>query len=185
MRVNLLAKRYARAVFDLALETHKVQKVANDLKLVQTVLDENRELRKLMTNPVIDASKKIKVLNALFSSHVDELSIRFLNLITRKGREDYLLAICVAFEDIFLEYKNIMRAEFISASPVNAAIKKAVIEKLAKITDKTIDLNEKVDPEIIGGYILRMEDYQIDGSIKNQLRKLRKKLAENLYVKQF
>jgi len=185
MRVNLLAKRYAQAVFDLALETKQVEKISRDLHLVKDVLNENRELRKLMANPVMDASKKLKVISALFGAHVDELTIRFMNLITRKGREDYLLAICEAFEEIFLEYKNIMRAEFISASPANAAIKKAVIEKLAKITDKTIDLNEKIDPEIIGGYILRMEDYQIDGSIKNQLRRLRKNFAENLYVKQF
>jgi F-type H+-transporting ATPase subunit delta len=185
MKVNLLAKRYAQAVFDLALETRQVEKTAQDLRLVKEVLEENRELRKLMANPVLDASKKIKVIHAIFGSHVNELSIRFMNLITRKGREDYLLAICVAFEEIFLEYKNILRAEFISASPANAAIKKAVIEKLAKITDKTIELDQTIDPEIIGGYILRMEDYQVDFSIKNQLRKLRKKFAENLYVKQF
>ena len=185
MRVNLLAKRYAQAVFDLALETKTVDRVAQDMKLVNTVLEENRELRKVMANPVLDGSKKIKVIKALFASHVNELSLRFLNLITRKGREQYIQGICKAFEDIYMDYKNIMRAELVLASPSDAEIRKSIIASLRTLTDKDVDLKEVVDEDIIGGFILRMEDYQYDASIVNQLRKLRKNFAENLYVKQF
>ncbi len=183
MRVNLLAKRYAQAVFDLALETKTVDRVAQDMKLVGSVLDENRELRKMMTNPVLDASKKIKVIKALFGPHVHELSLRFLNLITRKGREQFIQGICSAFDTIFMEYKNIMRANLTTAVPADAAIRKSIIASLHTMTDKDVELKEIVNEEIIGGFVLQMEDYQYDASVENQLRKLRKNFAENLYVK--
>ncbi len=185
MRVNLLAKRYAQAVFDLALETKTEDRIAKDMRLVNTVFAENRELRKLVDNPVLDGSKKVKVIRALFGSHVHELSLRFLNLITRKGREQYIQGICQAFEDIFLQYKNIMRAEITTSSPVDTEIRKSVLAKLQAMSHKDIQLKEVIDQDIIGGFVLRMEDYQYDASVVNQLRKLRKSFSENLYIKQF
>jgi len=184
MRINLLAKRYAKAVFDLALETKSLDSIAKDMRLVDTVLSENRILRKLMTNAVIDASKKNKVITALFATHLHELSLRFLNLIIRKGREQYIQGICQAFDNIFMEYRNIMRAEFTSSMPADDEIRKTVVAKLQAMTNKEIELKEVVDKEIIGGFILRMGDYQYDASIVNQVRKLRKKFSENLYLKQ-
>jgi F-type H+-transporting ATPase subunit delta len=187
MRVKLLAKRYAEAVFELAIETNNVDRIAEDLKLVYKVLDENRELRKIIDNPVIDASKKINILNKIFEDRdkFSDLSIRFLRLITRKGREMYIMGICQAFEDIYLDYKNIVKAELVTAFDTDNEIRESVLEKLKTISSKDIMLSETVNEDIIGGFIVRIEDYQVDASVAHQLKKLSKKFAGNLYEKQF
>ena len=187
MRVNLLAKRYAEAVFELAVETKNVDRIAEDLKLVYKVLEENRELRRIIDNPVIDASKKINILNKIFGEigNVSELSLRFLQLITRNGREMYLQGICQAFESIYLEYKNIVKAELVTAFDPDQEIRKSVLEKLKAISNKEIVLSETINEDIIGGFIVRIEDYQVDASVANQLKKLGKNFAGNLYEKQF
>lgn len=187
MRVNLLAKRYAQAVFDLALETKTVDRVAGDMRLVYKVLEENRGLRKILANPVLAASKKIHLLDKLFGEEgrVSDLSIRFLRLITRKSREMYIMSICKAFDDVYLDYKNIVKAELVTAASIDSKIRGSVIAKLKNITDKDIELQEVVDEDIIGGFIVCIEDYQYDASIVNQMRKLRKTFAHNLFEKQF
>ena len=187
IRVQLLAKRYAQALFDLSLEMKKVDETARDMILVKTVLEENRTLRKIMDNPVMDAPIKARLIDAIFGKNkaISELALRFLQLILRKRREAYLQGICQAFEVIYYEYKNLVKAEVITAVPVNDAIRKEMVEKLKAFTHKDIELQETTDENIIGGFVLRVEDYQYDASIVSQMRKLRKTFGENLYVKQF
>jgi len=180
MRVNLLAKRYAQALFDLSLEYRIEEKVAADMRLVGRILAENRELRRIMANPVLQGSKKVKILNRLFGERLNELSLRFFNLIVRKGREVYLESICLAFEDIYKDYKNVVGAELITATKSDDKIRNLMVGKLKAITDKDIELKEIVNEDIIGGFVLRLEDYQYDASVTSQLRRLRKKYADKL-----
>jgi F-type H+-transporting ATPase subunit delta len=180
MRVNLLAKRYAQALFDLSLENKIEEKVAGDMRLVGSVLAENRELRRIMANPVLVGSKKVKVLDKLFEKHLSELSLRFFRLIIRKGREVYLESICLAFEEIFMDFKNVVGARLITATGSDAKIRKQVVEKLSAITDKDIELKELIDQNIIGGFVAQLDDYQYDASVATQLRKLRKNYVEKL-----
>jgi len=180
MRVNLLAKRYAQALFDLSLENRIDEKVAADMRLVGRVLTENRELRRIMANPVLNGSKKIKILDRLFRERLNELSLRFFSLIIRKGREVYLESICLAFENIYKNYKNVVGAELITATKSDDKIKKLVVGKLKAITDKDIELKEIVNEDIIGGFVVRLEDYQYDASVTTQLRRLRKNYADKL-----
>ncbi len=180
MRVNLLAKRYAQALFDLSLENKIEEKAAADMRLVGRVLTENRELRRIMANPVLNGSKKVKILNRLFGEKLSELSLRFFSLIIRKGREVYLESICLAFDDIYKDYKNVIGAELITATKSDDKIRKLVVEKLKAITDKDIELKEIIDEDIIGGFVVRLEDYQYDASVTTQLRRLRKNYADKL-----
>ncbi len=180
MRVNLLAKRYAQALFDLSLENKIEEKVAADMRLVGSVLAENRELRRVLANPVLLGSKKIKILNKIFERKLTELSLRFFNLIIRKGREIYLESTCQAFEDIYKNYKNVVSAELITAMKSEDKIRKLIVNKLKAITDKDIELKEIVNEDIIGGFVVRLEDYQYDASVATQLRRLRKNYADKL-----
>ncbi len=185
MRVNLLSKRYAQAVFDLSIETNITDKIAKDLALIKEVLEENRQLRKIMGNPVLDDTKKATLLVTIFGKHVEELTAHFLHLITRKGRASYLLSICIAFNEIYKNYKNILSAELVTAIKADVQIRKSVISKLTNLSDKTIELNETIDEDIMGGFVIKFEDYQYDASVANQLRRLKKEFSDNLYVKQF
>ncbi len=185
MRIKLLSKRYAEALFGLAVENKILDKIYKDMKLVYQVFSENRELRVVINNPVIDAHKKIAIINGLFGKKVEELSLRFLVLITRKGREEYIQYICDAFDEIYKEYKNILTVELITADNAGNKVADHVYDKLAKATGMNIELIEKIKEDIIGGFILNYEDYQYDASISTQLNKLKKRFSENLYEVQF
>jgi len=184
MRIKLLSKRYAQALFDLAIEFNILEKVNSDVKLISSVFNENRELRVIIANPVIDTYKKINILNMLFKSNIQELSMKFLRLITNKGREQYIPYICDTFDEIYLEYKNILSVEFTTAQKADKKVLDDISGKLKKVTKMNIDLMEKVNEDIIGGFVVNFQDYQYDASIINQLSKLKKNYSENMFETQ-
>lgn len=185
MRVKLLAKRYAVAVFDLALELKIETKVQKDMFLVGEVLEENRLLRKVLANPVIEGSSKAKILSEIFESKIEKLTLRFLVLIAKKGREVYLEEICSAYIDVYKEHFNIMPVLLTTAYKADEKTKQEVLSKLASIAGKTLEVSEKVNEELIGGFTLDFMDFNYDASIKTQLKQLRKEFSKNLYVKKF
>jgi len=180
MRINLLAKRYAQALFDLALEQKIEDKIVKDMYLVKSVLEENRELSRILSNPVISDQKKIKILEAIFKKEINRLTLEFFKLLLKKNRETYLHAICVAYIDIHMDYNNILPLTFVTAFKTNKATKDAVIKKVIEATKKKVEVEEVIDDDIVGGFILNYGDYQYDASIKTQLNKLYKRLSNNL-----
>lgn len=184
MRIKLLSKRYAQALFDLAIEFNILEKVVSDVKLIASVFNENRELRVIIANPVIDTYKKIKILNKIFEKNIQKLSLRFLVLITNKGREKYIPYICEAFDEIYMEYKNILPVIFTTAQKADEKITYDISKKLKDVTSMNIDLTEEINKDIIGGFVINFQDYKYDASIINQLSKLKKSYSENLFETQ-
>ncbi|MAZ93025.1 MAG: ATP synthase F1 subunit delta [Lentimicrobiaceae bacterium] len=185
MRVKLLSKRYAKALFDLAGEMKILDKVDADLRLVREVFSENRNLKLIIANPVIDIYKKNKILTELFSGKIEDLSMKYIQLITIKGREQFITHICEAFDDIYKEYKNILPVNVTTADKADKKIMNDISSKLEEATKMNIEITEKVNEEIIGGFVIDFQDYQYDASIINQLNKLKKGFSENLYEIQF
>lgn len=185
MRINLLSRRYAQAVFELATEYKQVDRVNTDLLLVAKVFTENRPLKALIKNPVIDAKKKVKILQLIFSKDVCELSMKFLSLITRKGREAYIPYICDAYHHAYQEHKNILNVNLTTAITADADLKKDVIRKMTEATKMNIELHEKVEEKLVGGFVLHFEDYQYDVSILSDLNKLRSAFSHEHYIKKY
>lgn len=185
MRIKLLSKRYATALFDLAEEMKILDKVETDLKLVREVFAENRELRVIIANPVIDTYKKNKIITMLFEKNIQKLSMKFFQLITNKGREKFIPYICEAFNDIYLEYKNILPVSITTAQKADSKIAASIIDKVKEATKMNVELTENINEDIIGGFVVNFQDYQYDASIINQLNKLKKGFSENLYEIKF
>lgn len=182
MRVTLLSKRYAQALFELALENKILDKVEQDIRLIDSVLQDNRELRVVLANSVLDGYKKLRVLNALFKGKVETLTLKFLQLITRKGREEYIVHICESFIEIYKEFKNIMDITLTTAYAADKKTINAILTKLRSVTDKELEVTEEVDASLIGGFKLDFEDFQYDDSVKVQLKRLTKEFSDNLYI---
>lgn len=185
MRIKLLSKRYATALFDLAEEMKILDKVDADLQLVAKVFSENRDLRVIIANPVIDTYKKTRIITSIFESNVQKLSLKFFQLITNKGREKFILHICEAFNDIYMEYKNILPVTVTTAQKADNKITTSITKKMKEATKMNIELTENVKEDLIGGFVINFQDYQYDASIINQLNKLKKGFSENLYEIQF
>ncbi len=174
-----VAHRYAKSLFELAIEKNNLPKVEQGMVLIHNVCEENRSLVVLLKNPVIRFDYKLNVLKRLFGKKVDPLIIRFMDLICRKNRSAILPDVAKDFIDLNNEYKGIATAQLISAIPFTDDLRKSIIDLLVKETDKKIILQETVDEKLIGGFILRMGDSQIDNTLSRKLNDLRREFKES------
>ena len=173
MAESTVAFRYAKALIDLAKEKDKVEEVFNDMSFFRQVVKQNRDLMLALKSPIVRHEKKMAVLRALFESRVDPLSFLIFNIITKKNREGIMDVIADEFIRQYNDLKGIQKVQVTTTLPLTEEIRQEFIRLVANTTGKQIELEENTDSKLIGGYILRIGDRQIDASIRNQLAKLR------------
>jgi len=171
-----VASRYARSVFDLSVELKLVDRIYNDMLLLEQVCKENHNLVTLLKNPIVRYDYKLRVLNKVFGKHVDKLTLKFFNLVCRKNRASILPEVSKVFVVLFLDYKGIVRADISSAVKLSAEIRKEFEGIVVKATGKKVELGTVVDESLLGGYILKVGDNQMDNSLKSKLNNLRREL---------
>ncbi|MBN1650620.1 MAG: ATP synthase F1 subunit delta [Bacteroidales bacterium] len=182
MKQIRLANRYAKALFELALEHQKLESVAKDMQLVNGVVAENRDLALLLKSPVVKAHKKIAVFNALFEKQVDALSLKFLNLLAKNGREDIIQQVTASWSTIYNDYRGITEAWLTSANVLEKDARSAILAMLKKLSGKEVDLHEFVNADLIGGFVVTLGDYQYDASTKTLIRRLKDNIKNNLVI---
>lgn len=171
-----VASRYARSIFDLSIELKVVDKVYEDMLLIEQVCKDNRKLVTLLKNPIVRYDYKQRVLNKIFKKHLDKLTLKFFDLICRKNRASVLQEVSKVYVILFHEYRGIVRADISSAVELSSAIKKEFEGIISKATGKKVELGTKVDASLLGGYVMRIGDNQIDDSLKSKLNSLRREL---------
>lgn len=176
MKGTRAASRYAQALLELAIERNQVDAVAADMKNIVAVDAESREFQLLIQSPVISSDKKIAIFNEIFKG-LNELTNKFVELITKKGREGMLADIAVSFDRLVMEHKGITPLTIISANPLDAATKATILSKLQGLVSDKTEVTEKIDPSLIGGFIVRTGDKQIDASVASQLNNLKQRLT--------
>lgn len=179
MKGSLAAKRYAKSLLSMALEQGAVDAVQADMLLVRQGVSDSSELKNLLTTPIIKSEKKTAILSEIFKGKISDLSDKFIALVTSKGREALLPAIAVAYEEAYRAHKNISTVEVTSAIALSEEQKKKILTIAAKQGVENAELVEKVDPAIIGGFVMRMGDKQIDASISNRINTLKQELIKN------
>lgn len=179
------ASRYVKSLLDLAVERNVLEDVHNDMVLFAETATKSRPLALLLQNPVIKHDQKLAVLKKAFGGKVHSLTMAFFEIITKKNREPILLAVAREFHNAYNEYKGIGRATVETATPLDDNARKS-IEALVKAYSekKQIELVETIDPELIGGFILKVGDRQVDASIKNKLKALKVQFSENPYIRE-
>lgn len=176
MKSSKSAIRYAQALLDLAIEQNKVDAVAADMKFMATVCAENRDLEVMLQSPIVKADKKVAILNAIFDQF-DALTKSFVELIAKNSREAYLPQIAGAFEGILKAYQGIVPVTLISAQKLDDKVKQEIVAKVQGMTTGKIEVTEQLDADLIGGFIVRMGDNQIDASIASQINNLKQRLT--------
>jgi len=178
----IVASRYAKSLIDLAVETKQLEEVANDMRLIKKVCKENREFVILLESPVVKTDKKMAIFKSVFGGKISVTTSTFLDLIARKRREGYIDDIAYAFDEQYKLYKNITTAVVTTAVALDAATKGKIVDIVKKNATGEVQLIEKIDKTLIGGFILTVNDKQVDTSIKRKLNDLRKNFSTNLYV---
>ena len=175
----LVATRYAKSLLQLATEKGQLEKVYADMQLVQHVCEKNREFTNFLNSPIIKTDKKVAVIKEVFSSKVSEVTLGFLSILTQKRRELYMKHIAIEFIAQYKQHKNILTAVITSAIGIDATVKTKVLELVKQTTTGEIELIEKVDANLIGGFILTIGDKQVDASVSRKLNELRKTFSVN------
>jgi len=174
MAVATVASRYAKSLLDLAKEQNVLEETSKDMLFFRDTLAKNRQLGLILQNPIVRAEKKNAIVEQVFASRFKPLTMAFFKIIAKKNREAIIGDIATEFIAQYDRMKGVQRAIVITTVPLTEEQRttfKAMVIKLAG--SKSVELEEKVDSTLIGGYILRVGDRQIDGSIRNQLNEMR------------
>jgi len=184
MKQSRLANRYAKALFQLALEQKNLDVIAQDMLLISQTITENKELAQMLKSPIIKLEVKVKVMQKLFSKSTNPLSLKFMILVAKKSREEYLAYFADEFTAIYKEYSGLVDAWVTTASDIEQEVKDNLLALLKKITGKTIELHQEVNADILGGFVVNFSGYQYDASTRRLMNKLNDKFKEDLFVAQ-
>jgi F-type H+-transporting ATPase subunit delta len=166
--------RYARALFDLAVETSALDAVEADLKTLKAMLAESADLRSLMVSPRFSADDKAAGLTAVASRvGASQTTLKFLGLLAANRRTGAFAAIAAAFEALAAAHRGLIAARVTTATPLSAAQSKALAAALATALGREPQVETVVDPKILGGLKVRVGSRLYDASLKSKLDSLK------------
>ena len=183
MEGTRVASRYAKSFIELAMEQGVLEQIYADMKLILETAKASPDLVSLLKSPIINASKKEAILKEVFTGKIDKLTIAYIQLITNKKREEHLIKIAEEFIIQYKEKKKILTAVITTANGIDDITRKKIIEVVKGVGNHEVVLEEKINKEVIGGFILRVGDKQLDASIARKLINLKNSFKENPFVK--
>jgi len=172
------AVRYAKAILSFALEQSKEVEVNNDMLLIANTIEESKDLQLILSSPVLKSEEKKSTLKEIFSSKVSGLTIGLIDLLVENKRLSILTDVAKKYTVIYDELKGIEVAKVTTAVPLTEELSNKVLAKVKEITGKEATIENIVNPDIIGGFILRIGDVQYDASITNKLQVLKRQFEK-------
>jgi len=173
MNYSKIAIRYAKALFLEAKEENKLYIVYNDLKNIELLAKSNKDFISFLNSPILSPSNKKSLVESIFKSNIDNLTLKFLFLLLENRRENRLLDVIRNFFTLYNTHLNIINSTLITPIKINDSLLQEFKTKLEKSLSKNVNIENKVDESIIGGFIIQIEDKEFDASIKTQLNKIK------------
>ena len=185
MSVQRIAARYAKSLIDLAQEQHKLERIREDIEAFQEIT-KNRDFKMLLKSPIIHPAKKQEVVNAVLKGRFDEMTQAFMRILISKGREMYLPEVAAEFLHQYKHIKGITEVKVTTAVPLSEELLVQVRRRLTQegLTEQQVELQPRIDPDIIGGFILEFNGNLYDASVATKLDELKKSFTGNLYISQ-
>ena len=176
MRTHPVTRRYARALFELAVENKILDQVEGEVTAFSDLLKSDTRLRSYLLSPEVDRRKKEEIVTEFIGKSRSDLMHNFLLLMIRKGRHQFFIEIAFEFNKLVDKKRKLLRASATSAVPLLPASIEKIKAALSQSLEGKIVLETQVDAKILGGIIVRFDGKVIDGSIRQQLQQLEKKL---------
>lgn len=171
-----VTSRYAEALFEVAEEHKRIDNIEEDLEaVVQAFQEEGAE--KLFMNPRLDAEEKKKLIQTLSGKITDEV-LNFLKVLVDHHREEEIAGILKAYKAIANDHRGIVEAQVTTAAPLTDDEKQKLAEQFGKALNKKVQLDEKVDPGLIGGILIRVGDRVYDGTVAGKLSRFKQSLTQ-------
>jgi F-type H+-transporting ATPase subunit delta len=179
MNNSKISVRYSRAIFQSALEKKNLDKVYQDMIFISEIC-KSPETKEFLKSPIISPTKKEAIFHSMLEGNVEDITLALLDLIVKNGRESFIPLIALNFIHETKKYKGITESVLTTAVKVDDSVRAQVTKLISDIFKTKVELKENLDPGIIGGFILQIDDKYIDASIKNKLRKIKKELIGNI-----
>ncbi len=177
MNESKISVRYAKAFFSSAVERNVTEVAKKDVDLLLQLLQTQPRLRELLSSPVVKTSEKRDILDKTFVGRLNDLTIDFLHLLLKNNREVYLLEMCLNFQVLYSKLTGIKMAQLVTAVKLDDAQLQKFNEMIRVRFGGKAEVQTKVDENLLGGFILRVEDHQMDASVSAQLKKMRRELV--------
>lgn len=176
MDLGVISVRYARALLKASAEAKVMEQVYAEMQVLAENYIKAPELRRTMDNPMLSPEKKAALLKAACGGDVCELTLRFIDLVLKEGREKAVQFIANSYITLYRQQMNITSGKLTTAVPVSSTIEEKMQSVVNSRTNGTVEFKIEVDPEIIGGFVLEYDTYRMDQSVKTQLNNILKKL---------
>lgn len=175
------AVRYAKALLSTAKDKNELEPIHADMDLVENTLQSNSELESVLGSTAIKAADKIAILQKVFANTTPTVKLFFELLVDRK-RANLLREIAEKYQKLYQELQQNQSAVVTTAVPLTPALEKKVMQKITELTGRSARLENKIDPTIIGGFILRIGDLQYNASISSHLEQMKRQLTDDSYT---
>ena len=185
MITSKITTRYAKSLLDLAIEKNQLKECYNDLIAIDTLCADSSDFSLMLKSPIINTSKKLTIIKSLFEKKLSKTTYLFIELITKKKRESLLHAISKNFIELYKSHHKIITASVTTTIPLEKDLKDKVISFVKNKIDNDVELIEEINQDIIGGAIIKVGDFQIDDSVRKQLKELKNSYNKNLFIKDF
>ena len=178
------ALRYAKAILRLAKDNNIEEEINNDMGLILETIATSDELQLLLNSPVTKATEKKKILNAIFGNKINPVTKGLFNLLQENKRLTMLTSVAKQYRTVYDIDQNIQVAKVTTAILLSPELEYKIQQKIVAITGFNATIKNIVNPDIIGGFILRVGDVQYDASISNQFSELRREFDNSHYIPQ-
>lgn len=177
-----VAKRYAKAFME-TLPTDKIEGAVNEMKQLSNLMKQSKDLISFMKSPIISNDKKIAACQEVFSSFSKE-SLNLIQLLIKNGRGENIKEVATEVINRYREENGIKKAVITSARPLNDQQIEEIVSQVKRnlASDVKIEVENKVNQELIGGFILRVDDQQFDASLRTKLSKIRQEFDTNHHI---
>lgn len=179
MNQGLIPHRYAKALYAAGVEQGKTEKIYDIMKCLSDAFEAASELQTAMANPFIDTMTKVTLLERAVDKEVDPLYTDFVKLLSRRGRLPMARDIAYAYEDLYREENRIFKVQIESAAALSVPLQQRMTDVIKKhIGNGTPECTFKVNPDLVGGFKIRLGNELLDASVATQLNHIRLELTK-------
>jgi len=184
MENERIAKRYTKSIFDLSKEKNLMEVIHKDFEFLKNLIDQSKEFRFLIQSPIINSLRKLEMLKKALTNHLHTLTLTFMDILFKRHREAVLPFVADEFTKLYQKEHNITEVKVISAMELSENLMSTIKNKTEKLLNASVILKSKIQPDIIGGIILRFDGKEFDGSIASKLNKLKRQFQDISFIDQ-
>ncbi|MDX2442388.1 MAG: ATP synthase F1 subunit delta [Bacteroidales bacterium] len=182
MNLSKISVRYAKALFQVAEQKKVLDEVSNDMEVLFNAAREVKVFHDFLDNPVLPPKEKKNAIHKIFGDKLNPLTLDFLDLVIKNNRLDFIEGMARQYKDRYKKHMGIVEAVITTVQPLDQDLKEKFIKLIKTRIDKKIQLKEISNPDILGGFILKIDDEQVDASVKTQLNNIEKELLRQSVV---